>query len=270
VARYSFDGSSGRRYLTLRSGDNLYIGQPVDIRPHTPYLLTFTYRTHDSSAALNVPLCELWVLTSFRCSWNSYPLASTGGRWAEFSALIRTAETGSPAGRIGALAIRPVRLTLYATRAADGLSLDNIALVTTDGRNLIRNGDFSANHDHWFWTADNHRPWHIFNMAVSILFDQGWLGLAALTVLTALALIALCRGVWAGRSDAVPWLAALVGYLAAGLVVSPFDQPRLAMLFYLLCFIAVLRFARAGGAASVTAQAASPRCRRGSATARRH
>ena len=61
-----------------------------------------------------------------------------------------------------------------------------------------------------------------------------------------LALIALAREIWAGRSDAIPWVGAMIGYLVAVVVISPFDQPRLAMLFYLMCLFCTLQFARGG------------------------
>jgi len=92
--------------------------------------------------------------------------------------------------------------------------------------------------------VDNHLPWHTKNMVVNVLFDQGWLGVAGVSLLFWLGLVTLGRAVSDGRSDAIPWLGAMTGYLVAAIVVSPFDQPRLAMLFYLLCLFCRLCFSR--------------------------
>ena len=247
LARYSFDGRPGQRYLTLRSGDNLYMGQKIDAQPDTNYRLSFRYRTRDTKAGLTIGICEKWLLHSQRCSWNAYRLPPTGGKWVPHSAAVRIDDTGRPRGRIGRLSKQPLWLTLHTDQVVAGLSLDNIAFVTTDGRNLIQNGNFSGTNDHWFWTVDNHLPWHTKNMAVNVLFDQGWLGLAGVILLFGLGLAALARAIWAGNALAIPWAGAMTGYLFIAAVVSPFDQPRLAMLFYLLCLYCTLEFARGRG-----------------------
>lgn len=243
-ARYSFDGPAGRRYLTLTSGDNLYFGQKVAARPETPYRLAFTYRTKDPRARLTVSLCEKWLLQSQRCSWHSYSLLPTGGKWVRYEVSLRTNEIGRPRGRIGSLSRQPVWLSLHTARVRDGLSLDDIRLVTNGGRNLVRNGSFDRGNDYWFWTVDNHLPWHTKNMAVNVLFDQGWVGLAGVVLLFGSAVVSLFRALWAGYAVAIPWTGAMTGYLVMAVVVSPFDQPRLAMLFYLLCMFSILQFFR--------------------------
>jgi len=243
-ARYSFDGPAGQRYLTLTSGDNLYFGQKIDALPDTQYRLSFRYRTHDAAARLTVSICEKWLLQSQRCSWNAYRLPPTAGDWVPYHATVRTGRVSRPRGRIGALSRQPIQLALHTGGVVRGLSLDDLALVAPDGRNLIRNGDFGATNDRWFWTVDNHLPWHTKNMAINVLFDQGWLGVAMVSLLFWLALVTLVRAVADGRPDAVPWLGAMTGFLIAAVVVSPFDQPRLAMLFYLLCLYCRLRFSR--------------------------
>lgn len=242
LARYSFDGPPGGRYLTLRSGDNLYVSQKIDAQPDTPYLLSFDYRTRDRKYQVTVAICEKWLIHSGICSWHTFRLQPTGGEWRSFSKMIKAKDVGKPHGRIGSLSSRPIRLSLHTAGAATGVSLDNISLVATDGRNLVRNGNFNRTNDHWFWTVDNHLPWHTKNFAVNVLFDQGWFGLVSLCFLVTLALVGLIRAICQGYSDAVPWLGALAGYLVNGFVVSPFDQPRLAMLFYLICFFTVLRY----------------------------
>lgn len=243
LARYSFDGYGRQRFLTLNAGDNLYISQKVDAAPETRYLFSFGYRTRDSKAALAVSVCEKWLLHSGRCSRNYYRLTATDGKWIQYSAIIDTKEVGSPPGSIGNLSKRPIRIAMWSGHSGDALSLDDFALVTPDGRNLIKNGNFNDTNDYWFWTVDNHLPWHTKNLAVNVLFDQGWLGMAGVILICGLCLVALARAVWAGRSEAVPWIGAMIGYLVVAVVASPFDQPRLAMLFYLICLLCTLQYA---------------------------
>ena len=52
---------------------------------------------------------------------------------------------------------------------------------------LIRNGDFSKGADYWFFKTHSHLPWHIKNLWVEVLFDQGWFGLATFVGLLAVA-----------------------------------------------------------------------------------
>jgi hypothetical protein len=242
LARYSFDGPPEQRYLTLSSGDNLYVSQKIEAKPNTPYLFSFDYRTDEVKSSLTAAICEKWLLHSRNCSWHSFGLKATNGTWRNFTTQINTNNVGMALGRLGPLSIRPIRMALFTQNAPGGLSVDNVALITADGTNLIRNSDFGRNNDHWFWTVDNHLPWHTKNMAVNVLFDQGWLGVSGVLLLILLTLAGLLRAVFRGRSDAVPWLAAMAGYLINGFVVSPFDQPRLAMLFFLICFFVILKY----------------------------
>ena len=83
-----------------------------------------------------------------------------------------------PLARVGDLSRQPIRLALHTARARAGLSLDDIALKRNDDRNLVKNGDFSATSVYWFWSVNNHLPWHTKNMVVngcSIRGGWGWL-----------------------------------------------------------------------------------------------
>ena len=244
LARYSFDGSPKRRHLTLRSGDNLYIGQTIGAQPNTRYRLSFWYRTKDARARLTVAICEKWLLHLQNCSWNSYGLPTTGGKWVQHKATIRIENTGRTRVRNGLSFKHPVWLTLHTGGVRTGLSLDDISFAGPGGQSLIENGSFRGTNDHGFWAVDNHLPWHTKNMAVNVLFDQGWLGLIGVSLLFALGLVSLARAMWAGYSVPIPLAGAMIGYLIIAVVVSPFDQPRLAMLFYLLCLFCSLQFAR--------------------------
>ena len=118
----------------------------------------------------------------------------------------------------------------------DVADVRNLQLMDASGRNLLANGDFSRQGDFWFQSSDrDHLPWHIKNLFLNLLFDQGILGLAAFCLLfLAAGLRMLFRH---GDSEHAPYfVAALAGFFTVGLFDSLVDVPRLATLFYLMCF----------------------------------
>jgi O-antigen ligase len=90
----------------------------------------------------------------------------------------------------------------------------------------------------WFTTSDRfHLPWHIKNLVLNILFDQGAVGLLLFVMLTAGTLYRLIAGAARAHPLAPFIAAALAGFLLVGLFDSLVDVPRLAFLFYLLTFV---------------------------------
>jgi hypothetical protein len=81
---------------------------------------------------------------------------------------------------------------------------------------------------HWYFTDDDHLGWRIENQFLMTFFEGGILGLAALILLIAAALLGAVRGIRLGRLMAACIAASLVGFL----VCCPFDclldSPRLA------------------------------------------
>ena len=73
---------------------------------------------------------------------------------------------------------RAVVISLYNPQQGT-IDVDNVRLLGPDRSNLIENGDFSKGGNRWFFTTDNHLPWHIKHLWVQILFEQGWLGIVA-------------------------------------------------------------------------------------------
>jgi len=67
----------------------------------------------------------------------------------------------------------------------------------------------------------------MFNVWVQILFEQGWVGVVALTVAVLMSLRRLAIGMWRGDLFSATLLAALDGFLLIGLTESLFDgSPR--------------------------------------------
>ncbi len=223
--RYAQDNGNG--YLLLGAGETLYLAQRVSVQPHTRYRLAFDLRGDGQRLSLTVPLCEKHLLDSRRCNWKTYEVRGGEG-WQHIEATLDS-------GRIGEgnwLSRPPVELFLYNGENQQRLAVDNLSLRAPDGRELLRNGDFSAAGDFWFFKTHDHLAWHIKNVWVSLLFEQGWLGLIAFNLLMLAALIHLGRPAWSGNPVPAAALTATVGFLTVGLFASPFDAPRLTALFF--------------------------------------
>ena len=79
-------------------------------------------------------------------------------------------------------------------------------------------------------------PWHIKSIFMNMLFDQGALGLAGfvLLLLGVTGRVLKRTPFW---TDAPYFLASLAAFVSVGLFDSLVDVPRLAVMFYLMCFL---------------------------------
>ena len=241
-AQRLFPRDGDNAYLRLTSGDYTYINQLVSTDPGADYTLSFDIRSTDRGAALTIPICERSLLYTFKCRWLESPLRRTDGAWEHHVIDVNMGAVGKSLGRRGLrLSRRPVDLSLFFYRRQPGaaIDVDNIKLVDTSGRDLIANGDFSRGNDRWFFMAENHLSWHAKNLAVHLLFEQGYYGLASFALLVVAAFAALTRQIAAGDRLAAVLMASLTGYLAVGVFGSLLDAPRIATLFYLIAFTAL-------------------------------
>jgi hypothetical protein len=124
----------------------------------------------------------------------------------------------------------------------DGRSVEirRVRATAADGRELLRNGDFSGGMAHWFFSSDRHHlPWHIKSLPLHLLFDQGWVGLALFSALWAAAVWRVSAGA-AREHDLAPGLAAaLCCFAVVGLFDSLLDAPRVAFVFCALILVAL-------------------------------
>jgi hypothetical protein len=113
-------------------------------------------------------------------------------------------------------------------------------LEDAQGQNILQNGDFAHGGDRWYFSADDHFPWNIFNLFLEIFFEQGWLGL--MTFSAWLAGVLLCLFARAARGDllAAAFVSAVLGFLVPGLFDSVIDDPRMRLLLMLLLAASVL------------------------------
>lgn len=224
---FGYAAENGNGYLLLGSGETLYLAQRVEVEPHTQYRLSFDLKGTGERLQLAIPLCEKHLLDSRRCVWNTYEVPGGPG-WQHKEVTLDSGEVGAG----GWLARPPVELFLYNGEKEQLLAVDNLSLRGPGGNELLRNGDFSAGGDFWFFKTHDHLAWHIKNLWVSLLFEQGWMGFIAFNLLMAAALLHLARPAWRGRPVLAAVLTSVLGFFAVGLFASPFDAPRLTALFF--------------------------------------
>ncbi|MDO9162253.1 MAG: VanZ family protein [Methylococcaceae bacterium] len=239
LATYQIETERDNNYLKLSAGGSLYLGQYIQLTPHTQYTLVADLRSDFDSVSVSVPICEKSLLYSFRCIGNVLTNKSIPGRWENIKQTIDSGELTED----GRLSWRPVQLALVNANKKRSVDVDNIKLLDTSGHNLLANGDFSQGSDFWFFITDDHQSGNVDNLWVQLLFDQGWLGIITFLLLTIKAVVTLCKTLSAD-SLAVVLLASLTGFFTVGLVASPFDAPRLSLLFFLIVFLAVRELPR--------------------------
>jgi hypothetical protein len=188
-----------------------------------------------------VSLCEKSHQQSFRCKEARLEAKAAATGWQHHAAAFDPGELGAGPR----LLRRPVVLSLAHAGSGRVVDVDNLRLVDETGDDLIANGDFSRGGARWFFSADSHLPWHVFNLWVQILFEQGWLGVLAVAVAVTLCVARLATRTWRGDFFAAALLAALIGFLLIGLTESLFDGPRVTTLFFLVVFAGLLSAARA-------------------------
>jgi hypothetical protein len=126
---------------------------------------------------------------------------------------------------------------------ASGQSVDirEVALIGPDGSNGLVNGDFGRGMARWIPISEKyHLPWHIKNLVLDLIFDQGIVGLTLFVFLLLAAFGRIVFGDARGHPLA-PFLAAgLTGFMIVGAFDSLLDVPRVAFLFYLLILVSLI------------------------------
>lgn len=232
---FSLHRGDGAQYLALAGpryptswGDLFRIAQRVTPSPGI-YTAVLEVRS-PIAMELRIEICEQQLLYNGECGVASQKVLA-GADWQRISVVL-------DGGRLSTGSWYAPRFGFFAVAVeSSGLGLDirEVALISPDGRNLIANGNFSEGMAHWIPISERyHLPWHIKNLELNVLFDQG---IAGLTIFALLLIAALWRVVFgtARNHPLAPFLAAsLVGFVVVGAFDSLLDVPRLAFLFYLL------------------------------------
>ena len=227
---YQLKIEDGNVYLRLVSGSSIYIEQLVSVVPKQKYLLKLDARANKPGATITIPICEKWMLASYNCIWSSLNVGKEAGVWRHFEVQL----SADPLSTSPWYSQRPIKLALYNGNTQAIVDIDNVRLETITGENLLLNGDFSDQLDHWFFSADSHLQWHAKSLPVAILFDQGWFGLLAVGLFSILAIKRATGRAWGGNLHAAAALASFSGFLVVGLFDTLIDAPRFLFLFIML------------------------------------
>lgn len=246
------DRRDGERFLALTTPKLRYlsfdeffrVSQRVSVRPQTTYVVTAQVRS-SIKANLHVELCEKQLLYHGNCVDAERTVAPAPQGWQEITFPLFT----GPIGASPWYASRPVFLALAGVTGDAVLEIRNLRAIGPDGRDIVANGDFADGTARWFSSSDKiHLPWHIKNLALDVLFDQGVIGLVLFALLVGGAFLRTTVG-RAFRHPDAPYLAAgIAGYLIVGAFDSLLDVPRVAFAFYLVVMMGLtLRNPRVAG-----------------------
>lgn len=231
LGNFAFAHEKHNTYLQLVGGEALYYEQIIDIAPDLAYTLEIDLRTNQAGARLDVPVCAKSLLYSYECQWLSISGIKSDGDWHSY----KLAFNSGGLGEGGLVSRKTSRLSLY-NPSRKVIEVDKVRLIDPAGADLVRNGDFSALQDHWLFSTDNYWPWHIAQLWLQVYFEQGLVGLLVFMLFLGLALTRMLRVIRKGNVLISGMASGLTAFLGIGLLASPFDAPRLTMMFFLIGF----------------------------------
>ena len=231
AAGFRLERENDNLFLRLGAGATIYIEQIVGAAAAGPLTLSADIRSSTVPARLNVYLCRKWMLASRDCRQVTLEARAGAGSW-------QTVQAALPPAIEAAFIRAPFKLTLATPGTGALLDVDNLRLYAAGDAGLLHNGDFHAGMDRWFFATDIDPPWHIHNLAVSVLFDQGWFGVLAWLALLAVALGGGWRAARRGSAAGLAALAGLGAFLVSGSLNTLIDAPRFLWLFLVLAALA--------------------------------
>jgi hypothetical protein len=237
----------GNAYLALSapgylmSGGNFYrVSQRVQVAPGERLIVLMEVRAAQGGM-LSLEVCQKQLLYPHSCIEGVVNVPPGRDHWQPVRISLRGTLEPAPW-----YAPRLAFFSISALSRSGPIAVDNVSLVGAAGDNLIHNGNFSNGVDRWFFTSDRHHlPWHIKNLWLNFLFDQGIFGLLSFSLAYGWSLWRLTFG--KARSHPVsPYLfASLTAFGVVGLFDSLMDVPRVAFLFYVLLFLGLFLTPRA-------------------------
>jgi hypothetical protein len=182
--------------------------------------------------AMQVEICAKHLLYPDGCVVQRVKLKGDAKAWQPFSADLGMG--GGAALRGDFWAPRLITFSVSIETPDGVVDLDDLQLNDATGP-LLANGSFAQGMAHWFFSSDrNHLPWHIKNLGLHVLFEQGVIGVLLFGVLLGLALWRLCFGRGRDQALAPPLAGALVGFVCVGAFDSLLDVPRVSFIFFAL------------------------------------
>ncbi|WP_158080934.1 hypothetical protein, partial [Pelomonas sp. KK5] len=211
-------------------------------RPEGPVVLAVRMRAKQA-VQLHTELCEKHLLYADHClvqALNFKPAELPAGQaqqpWQTFKVAL-----GDGTG-FGGRWYWPKLLAFSVALDAQGgvAEIAQLDLRDATGRELLANGDFDQDMSRWFFSSDkNHLPFHMKNLGLHVLFDQGYVGLILFGAMLLLALWRTCLGHGRDHPLAPALAASIVGFVGVGAFDSLLDAPRIAFMFYVVLAFAL-------------------------------
>jgi hypothetical protein len=225
---------SGPRY-SMSWGDLFRFAQRVPPE-HGNYSLSFDLRAA-TDIEVHAEICEKHLLYNENCAVASRLVKAAGPGW-------HRAQIELDGQKLSGGAWYAPRLAFFSLAVASSgrnAEFDNLRLVGPDGADVIANGAFDEGTARWFFTSDRHHlPWHIKNLFLNVLFEQGAAGLMVFGALLIAFFWRVCLGSAKAHPLAPSLAGAVAGFVVVGLFDSLLDVPRVAWQFYMLLCIGLL------------------------------
>jgi O-antigen ligase len=228
-------------YASMRVESPFYLGQKIALPDAGPLHLTFRSRSPDGLTA-SVAICDKVLLYSDNCRGVDGGPA-VPNQWTAVRATIPIDGLGGRA--VFGLLRRPVELALFGP-IGHRIEVRDIDLTDDAGRPMLVNGTFEHGLDRWIFTDDSHVSWRMLSQYLMLWFETGILGLAAFAGLSALALAGGMRALNRGAVTGAAVVGAIAGFLVSGLFDNVLEAPRLAALFFLVCWCGLLQWEAEG------------------------
>ncbi|NKB20536.1 MAG: hypothetical protein GKS01_08560 [Alphaproteobacteria bacterium] len=224
-----------------------YLRQRLNVSESNKYRLQLRVRGGENShEILIIEFCERHVLNFLpECVWRQIAIPESSKDWRTFDVAVNLGHIGKEIygltwRKLGQFT-RPVDIAILNRGVRERIDIASIGLVDSDGSQILRNGSFDNDLDHWFMSYGDHLRWHIKNIFVYTYFEGGILGLVVFTLVLALVSYQLLRRIVVDRDGfAVLYASALAGIVFIGLFDSLFDEPRITLLITLLVWLALI------------------------------
>lgn len=217
----------------------LALTQRVTLAPGGAYRVRLRGQA-DAPVKLLVQLCERHLLYTFQCQWSSTrALARSSARQDDWIELRLRGPAFAASGMHSAWREGVLAITLE--QAKTSVRLDAVELINPQGLQVIKNTDFSLGSRYWSRIADkNYLPWHIDNLFLELLIENGLFGLVVLAAVAVWALVLAARGVRRQNPLSLIVFVSISTVICIGIVVSLIEIPRVSIMLWLLLVVSPL------------------------------
>ncbi len=220
-------------YASIAEETPFYFGQKIVPPAAGDMHFTARVRSGGADVSLRLLICDKVLLYSDRCRGKDVVLPEAGG-WQALTLSVPADGLGEVSWH--GLISRPVEFSVSGTPFGRRIEVGDIGLTDDAGRALLTNGDFRHGLDRWIFTDDSTVSWRILNQYLMVWFEMGAFGVAAYVAFAGLALAGGIKAAWRGAVTGAAVAGSVTGFLVSGMFDNLLEAPRIATLFFLVCF----------------------------------